>query len=203
MIFATPVFGVTDASITVTLSAPLALSLNPGSLGTTSQNISVTTDNYTGYTATLTNSSNSTDLVNSGNSNYTIPTITLPQGSSSITTSQFTNGYGFSTDGTNYIPAPNSSSNIALGNRTNAGTSSHSLYISALPAVTTAAGTYTRSFTVTVVANNPQYSITYNANAGTDTVTNMPSNVSVTPSSTGTVTLSSTSPTRSGYTFLG
>ncbi|MBQ3473933.1 InlB B-repeat-containing protein [Candidatus Saccharibacteria bacterium] len=72
-----------------------------------------------------------------------------------------------------------------------------------MPSVNTDPGTYTKNFVVTVVANNPQYSVTYNANAGTDTVTNMPSNVSVSSSSTGTITLSSDVPVRSGYNFLG
>ena len=203
IIFGTPVFGVTDASISISISAPLSLNLSPGIYGSVSQTISVTTDNYTGYTATLTNSTNSTDLVNSSDSNFIIPTITLPQGSSSITQNQFTNGYGFSTNGTNFVPAPTSASDLAIGNRSSAGTGSHSLYLGILPALTTASGTYTKSFTVTVLANNPQYSITYNANAGTDTVTNMPSNISVTPSSTSTVTLSNNVPVRSGYNFLG
>ena len=202
-IFATPVFAVTDATISISINRSLSLSLMPGTFGSTSQSISVTTTNYTGYTVQLTNSNSSTDLVNGSNSNYTIPTITLPQGSNSITRSQFTSGYGLSTDGTNYVPGPTSSSNISLGNRNSAGTSSHSLYFGVLPAVNTMAGTYTKSYTIIAIANDPQYSITYNANAGNDTVTNMPSNVSATTSSTGTATISSTVPTRSGYTFLG
>ena len=203
IIFGTPVFGITDATITINVGASLSLSLNPGTFGSTSQSISVTTDNYTGYTASFTNSTNSTDLVHSNNNNLVIPTITLPQGSSSITKNQFTNGYGFSTDGTNYVPAPTASSSISLGNRSTAGTSNYSLYFGAKPAINTAAGTYTKDFYVTAVANSPQYSITYNANAGTDTVTGMPSNVAVTISSTGTVTLSSDTPARTGYAFLG
>ena len=203
LIFGTPVFGVTDASISISISAPLSVTLDPGVLGTSSQSISITTDNYTGYAATLNNSTNSTDLVNVNNSSLTIPTISLPQGSSSITTNQFVNGYGLSTNGTNYVPAPTSSSNIPLGDRSTAGTSSHTLYLAVLPSMGTAAGTYTKSFVVTAVVNNPQYSVTFNANAGTDTVNNMPSNISTTTSSTGTITLPSNSPTRSGYTFSG
>ena len=203
IIFGTPVFGVTNASISINISSSLSLNLTPGVFGSTSQSISVTTDNYTGYTVRLINSTNATDLVNVNDNTLTIPTITLPQGSSSITANQFTNGYGFSTDGTNYLPAPNASSNIPLGNRSTAGTSSHSLYFGALPSITTASGTYTKDFVVTVLANNPQYSITYNANAGTDTVTNMPSDTSTTISPSGTATLANNTPSRNGYTFLG
>ncbi len=201
--FGTPVFGATDATISITISSSLSLGLSPGLFGSTSQTVSVTTDNYTGYTAALTNPTNSTDLVNVSDNTKIIPTITLPQGFNSITQNQFTNGYGFSIDGTNYVPAPTSSSDLTLGNRSVAGTGTHSLYFGVLPDINTSSGTYTKNFVVTVVANNPQYSITYNANAGTDTVTNMPSNQSVTISSTGTATLSSSTPTRSGYAFLG
>lgn len=203
IIFGTPVFGVTNASISISFDTSLSLSLNPGSFGSTSQSVSVTTDNYTGYTVFLTNSTNSTDLVNTNNNNYTIPTITLPQGSDSITQSQFTDGYGFSTNGTDYAPAPTSSNSLSIGNRSTAGTGSHSLYFGALPPASSASGSYTKTFVITAVANNPQYSINYNANAGTDTVTDMPSNQSTTTSGTGTVTLPNNVPTRSGYTFLG
>ncbi|MBR3131896.1 InlB B-repeat-containing protein [Candidatus Saccharibacteria bacterium] len=203
LIFGTPVFGVTAPSISISLGSSLALSLDPGVLGTTSQTISITTNNYTGYTATLTNSTNATDLVNSSNNSLVIPTITLPQGSSTITTSQFSSGYGLSTDGTNYRPAPTSSASLSLGSRNTAGTTSHTLYLAVLPDIGTASGTYTKAYVVSAVVNNPEYSITFNANAGTDTVSDMPTNISTTTSSTGTITLPNTVPTRSNYTFLG
>ena len=203
LIIGTPVFAVTDASITITLGDPLAVSLYPGTFDSASSSISVTTDNYTGYVATLVNPTNSTDLIHTSDNTLYIPTITLPQGSSSITSSQFTNGYGFSTNGTNYVPAPTSSSSLALGSRNTAGTSSHTLTLGVTPIASTPSGSYSKSFNIVAIANNPQYSITFNANAGTDTATGMPSNISTTTSSTGTVTLPNSSPTRSGYTFLG
>ena len=203
ILFATPVFGVTNASISITIPSSVNLNLKPEAFDSVSQSISVTTNNYTGFTASLNNPNNSTSLVNTSDNTKTIPTITLPQGSNSITYNQFTVGYGFSTDGTNYVPAPTSSSSISLGNRNTAGTSSYSLYFGGLVDASTIPGTYTKSFVITAVVNNPQYSLTYNANAGADTVTNMPSNISVTPSSTGTITLSNNVPTRSGYSFLG
>lgn len=201
--FVTPVFGVTDASISISYSPSMVLDLSFNEFNAVSQTISVTTDNYTGYTTMLTNPTNSTNLVNTINSDYTIPTITIPQGSSSIPSSQFTNGYGFSTDGTNYLSAPTTASNLLLGSRNTAGTSTHSLYFGAKTTDSTAAGVYTKTYYITALANNPQYSITYNANAGTDTVSGMPSNVPITISATGTVTLPNTVPTRTGYDFLG
>ena len=67
-------------------------------------------------------------------------------------------------------------------------------------------GTYTSSFTFAVVGNLTPYSITYNANAGSDTVTNMPSPNPMTGNvdqSTDTVTLSNVVPEREGYIFKG
>ena len=202
-IFATPVFGVTDASITINISQPISLNLMPGTFDSTSQNVIITTTNYTGYTAQLTNPNNSTDLVNTTNSSLAIPTITLPQGSSSITQNQFTSGYGLSTDGTNYVPAPTSAVGLSLGDRNSAGTGTHNIYLGALTSVTTTPGTYTKTYTIVALANDPQYSITYNANAGTDTVTNMPSNQPITSTTASTITLSNNVPARDYYTFLG
>ena len=203
IIFGTPVFGVTNPSITINLGNLSPLDLNPGSFGSTSQSVEVITNNYTGCTVELGNSVNDTALVNTADSLLTIPTITLPSGSSSITANEFVSGYGVSTDGTHYLPAPTSSASIPVGTSSSAGTNSYSLTFGAKPATGTAQGTYNRTFIVSAVVNNPQYSITYNANAGTDTVTGMPNNQSTTISNTGTVTLPNNEPTRSGYIFLG
>lgn len=203
LIFGTPVFGVTNPTISISLGVSPTLDVTPGKFGSTTQSVSVTTDNYTGYTASLTNPVSATDLINTTDSNLTIPTITLPQGSSSIAANDFTNGYGISVDGTNYVPAPSVGNPISLGGANTSGTNTHTITFGAKPAIDTTSGTYERTFIVTAVVNNPQYSITYNANASNDTVYDMPSNQNVTISSTGTASLSSDSPTRSGYDFLG
>ena len=203
IIFSTPVFGVTDSTLSISLGSLAPLDLVPGHFGSTSQIASITTDNYTGYTTALTNSTSSTDLVHTVDSTLTIPTITLPEGSSSITSSSFTSGYGVSMDGTNYVPAPTSSNNISIGSSNTAGTSSHVVTFGAKPAAGTATGTYARTFIVTAVANSPQYSIAYNKNAGADTVTGMPDNQGITITTESTITLSNDAPTREYYTFLG
>ena len=202
LICETPVFGITNATISIDLGTLTTLDLVPGHFGSTSQSVGVTTDNYTGYTVSLTNSVNDTALVNTSDNTLTIPTITLPNGSTSITASQFDSGYGISADGTNYVPAPTSTNNIVLGTTNASGTGSHTATFGAKPATDTAVGSYVHTFVITAVVNNPQYSITYDKNT-TDTVNNMPSNVSTTTSDTGTADLSATEPTRTGYVFLG
>ena len=81
-------------------SNTVSMTVNPGTFYSASQTLSVRTTNYTGYKLTL-SAESSADLVGSRG---TIPTITLPSGSSSITASGFTNGYGYSLDATNYKP---------------------------------------------------------------------------------------------------
>jgi len=202
-IFATPVFGITNPTLSINLSTLSSLDVTPGNFGSASQTVNITTDNYTGYTATLTNPTNSTDLIHTVDNTLVIPTITLPANTESITASAFTSGYGISTDGTNFVPAPTSQSSLSLGSNNSSGSNSHTLTFGAKPAVSTPAGTYHKTFVITAVVNNPQYSVTYNANAGTDTVTNMPSNISITTTSASSIALSNNVPTRSGYNFLG
>ncbi|MBQ3296724.1 InlB B-repeat-containing protein [Candidatus Saccharibacteria bacterium] len=203
LVFGAPVFGVTDASISISVSSLPTMMLSPDTFGTAAQTVSITTDNYTGYNLTLTTSGSSTNMVNTADSSLTIPTITLPQGSSSITAASFDNEYGFSTDATNYYPVPNPSGNgVSLKTTSSSGTSSTTLTFGAEVDSSIQSGTYQNTFVITALVNNPQYSVTYNANTN-DTVNNMPSNVSTTTSATGTITLSNNTPTRTNYTFLG
>ncbi|MBR0479685.1 InlB B-repeat-containing protein [Candidatus Saccharibacteria bacterium] len=203
MIFGSPVFGVTDPTITINLTPPPVLDLVAGHFSSVSSSAEITTDNYTGYTVSLKNNNATTDLVNLDDNTLTIPTITLPNDSSSITANDFSHGYGISVDGINYVPAPDSTSSIALGGSSSAGTGTNTFYFGAEVEGGTEAGTYQKTFIIVAVVNNPQFSFTYEENAGTDTVSNMPSDVSAEVSSDGSATLASEIPTRSGYTFLG
>ena len=64
-------------------------------------------------------------------------------------------------------------------------------------------GTKTSSATTESVAAKTQYTISYNKNAGSDTVSSMPSPLSVKKYHGENLTLSSAKPTRTGYTFKG
>ncbi|MBR3139179.1 InlB B-repeat-containing protein [Candidatus Saccharibacteria bacterium] len=203
LIFGTPVFAATTPTISINLSTLAPLDLMPGHFGSTSQTVSITTNNYTGYTAVLSNPVNSTDLVNTTDNTLVIPTITLPQGSSSITSSAFDSGYGISTDGTNFVPSPTTATNMPIGSNNAAGTNSHTLTFGAKPAADTISGSYVKTFVVAAVVNNMQYSITYNKNAGSDTVSGMPNDQGITITTTDTITLPNDVPTREYYTFLG
>ena len=203
IIFGAPVFAVNEPSITLNPSQLQPLNLFAGAFGSVTETVGVTTNNYTGYSAYLINRANSTDLVNTSDSSLTIPTITLPSGRTSILASEFDSGYGISIDGTNYLPAPTSADTISIGSSNSSGTSSQTVTFGVKIDVDVVAGSYDKTFVFAVLANNPQYSITYNANAGSDTVTGMPNNQATTITTADTITLSSDTPSRSDYAFLG
>lgn len=202
IIFGTPAFGITNPTMTINVTAPQELDLMPEYFDSVSGSVTVNTDNYTGYTVSLVNDDTEAGLVNADDEDLTIPTITLPEGSDSITSEGFSNDYGISLNGTDYVPAPTASHRVLLGSGSRAGTATHNFYFGAKVASTTALGSYSRTFVIAAVINSPQYSITYDANT-TGTVSGMPSDVVTEVSVSGTATISSDTPTRSCYTFLG
>lgn len=179
----------------------VALNVTPGVFNSASQTVSVRTTNYTGYTLSLA-ADTSADLV--GDS-ATIPTISLPDGTASLSSSDITNGYGYSLDATNYKPVlTGDGSTLDSTNIANTTANDYTLTFGANAEGNTPAGTYTKAFTVSAKANDTGYVISYNANAGSDTVGNMPSpNPNQGTISGLSVYLSSTIPTRNNYTFLG
>ncbi|MDO4526698.1 MAG: hypothetical protein Q4B87_01250, partial [Candidatus Saccharibacteria bacterium] len=66
---------------------------------------------------------------------------------------------------------------------------------------TKSAGTYTNTFILTAVANNVAYTINYKDNTSDSSVSNLPSTESASEATASSFTLSSTVPTRTGYTF--
>ena len=184
--------------------------------------ISVTTNNYSGYTLSIAASS-STDLLNTADNTKTISSISSATSESDFsadTTTAATNyngKWGYlpskfnSSDNTSFRPAPGTGDNghtLDVTSSANATTpNTYTLAIAARVDNTTAPGSYSNTFIVSAVANLINYSITYNKGNTTDTVTNLPGNTTgtITDPLTGTtnVTLSSTIPTRNGYNFLG
>lgn len=188
------------ASLVITLGDAPNIEVSPEHFGSATQTVAITTDNYTGYSVSLSNPTASTDLVNADDSTLVIPTIS-PTGSS-VTVSDFGNGYGVSLDGVNYVAAPTSESPLPIGGRNSAGSDTYTLEFGANPSATTAPGSYRKSFTVVAIVHNPQFSVAFHPNT-TDQVTDMPADISTTTSTTGIVTLPETSPTRTSYSFLG
>ncbi len=179
---------------------------------TTTNNISISTDNGTGYTLGIKASTEGSNaLTKSGGGS--IPSHTVSAGISESTyrtDSTYNNTWGFrpsklnSQANSNYLPGPTSASTLVILDQTssaNSNANNYNLAIGARINSNTAPGTYGNTFVITVTANPVNYSITYNANA--TGVSNMPPNVSNQPTDTEQVNISSTVPTRDGYNFKG
>ena len=216
------------ATSTLTISVIDSISLNILPNGTTgtfatsdtsTNNISVSTTNGTGYTLGIKASAEGSNALNGANST-SIPSHTITSGVSETnynddtyaSTNNLNNTWGYrpsklnSVANSNYLPGPTSASTvITLDKTTSANPTSSNNYNLAIGVRVdgnTAAGAYSNTFVLTVVANPSIYSITYNKNT-TDTVSNMPTNVVNQETSSETVTLANNTPTRTGYTFQG
>ncbi|MBQ9180693.1 hypothetical protein IJ135_01190, partial [Candidatus Saccharibacteria bacterium] len=122
---------------------------------------------------------------------------------------------------TNYLPSPNTtgttiyssncpnatsgSTGTPATNCTNA-TDTYIFTLGARANINQSAGSYSNSFNIVATANPVTYSITYSDNSGDSSVANLPSVQASslnaqTKLNTSTISLSSTIPTRTGYTF--
>ena len=211
----------TASSLTVSVADNIGIDiLASGSTGTfvhsdtSANNVSVSTTNGTGYTlgikASSTTSGNA--LKNTSDNTKTIPSITTSVSESDFSSSSsYNNMWGYrpskinSSSNSNYLQAPASSDTVTTLDATTAANSTANTYNIAIGARvnnTTTSGTYSNTFTITTIANPIPYTIYYNANAGSDTVSDMPSNENKS-SYSETVNVSSNEPSRSGYTFAG
>ena len=115
---------------------------------------------------------------------------------------------GSTSSGYNGLPLYNSSNNasgIILASTNNASETSLKFKIGAKASSTQASGTYTNTINFIGVGKvvTTTYNLNYNANAGSDTVTGMPTNLTGETTNNGVIALSETTPTREGYIFKG
>ncbi len=228
------------SSLNVTIANTISLDIMPKSTSgtfarssTSDNTVSVSTDNYTGYTLSIAASNANDNSLSYKEDNTVIDSIASHSIVAGVSSTNYANdtyaasnslnntwGYRPSTyyDTTNntnidntstnlYFPAPTSTSVTTLAKTTTANPSeadNYNIAIGARVGIDKTPGAYTNTLVITVVANATPYSLTYNANAGGDsTVANMPSSVVSGTSYADTITLSSTVPTRTGYTFAG
>lgn len=198
---------IANPSISITPSTNANISLYPGMFGTATQTISANTTNYTGYVLTFSTEGASTSLVNTEDDTITIPTITLPSGRTSITSSGFaSNTYGYSLNGTDFkpVPAVNEELTLISTDSANVSADTRTLTFGAIVDTTVAPGTFINTFDLSATANEVGYLISYAANAGSDEVTGMPvPNPEPEPTSGLEVSLSDAMPERDGYRFIG
>ena len=224
----TSIFGVASVSaspfLSVDITPTISLDLIPSSTGTFASSstsdttVSVMTDNYTGYSLGISASNSTiTALTNTNDSNSTISSIDSPIDESTFSTNtNYNNKWGYkpskfrSSNNTNFLPAPTAEpenpdilDQTSTANATTANT--YNIAIGAKVDLNVAPGTYANTYVITVVANGAPYTITYNQNT-TATVSNMPANITTSDNKVSyadTVSLGTTTPTRTGYTFKG
>ena len=205
---------------TSSVSASVAPTINASGTYVKSDNVTVKvkTDNDTGYELALrANDTGHPDrLINSADNSYfeSIASATTESAFkntdlSTITTSGGKQGiWGYlpskynSADNSSFLPTPGNAGHsldkTSTANPTTA--NSYSLAIGAKISQYATVGAYTNSFAIVAVANPNPYTIDYVENTGL--VTNMPENVIGATTSSSTVTISSTTPTRAGYEFI-
>ncbi len=221
----------TTSTLTLTVADSISLDIRPISSNGTfmsssinSNNISVSTNNHTGYTLSIAASNNNEsnalvyregETVKGTISSITSPTTLANYNDETYAiNNNLNNTWGFSASKYNsedntssryYYPGPTGNNTVILDATNNANASSANTYNLAIGARVTTnqpIGSYQNTFVITAIANAIPYTINYNANAGNDTITNMPDNES---SSTymEAITIASNRPMRDDYVFLG
>ncbi len=195
-----------DTVLTVT-SENIILNLDAGANGifnvSDPANLTVTTNNYTGYTLNIQAESNDADATKLVNGEYKFNSI------SAVSTSDDFNAGNWgikpskvnSVENLNFIPAPTYEGTvIEETNAANAVANSYTIALGAKADYSLPAGKYSNTFMIVAVGNPVGYAINYDA--GTEeTVNNMPDDESG-ELSENDVTVSALIPTRTGYIFV-
>ena len=175
-----------------------------------SANFSVTTNNFSGYTLTISGNDDEGKLYDSTKQNFlsSLTSATTETNFASASGTDLNGKWGYkpskfnSAANDNYLPAPTTeASTIDTTAAANATAIDYSISLGLRADYTTLADTYTNTFIITAVPNPIAYVITYDANT-TDTVSNMPAAQNSTTSATS-ITLSDKTPVREGYDFKG
>lgn len=175
-----------------------------------SANFSVTTNNFSGYTLTISGNDDEGKLYDSTKQNFltSLANATSETDFSSTSNTNLNGQWGYkpskfnSIANNNYLPAPTTTaSTLDTTSVANPTANNYSISLGLRADYTTTADTYSNSFIITAVPNPIAYVITYDANT-TDTVSNMPASQNSTTSATE-ITLSDKTPAREGYDFKG
>ena len=204
-------------------SVSLAMGSPTGTFATSSASekaaFSISTNNYTGYTLTMTSTGSNTTLTDGSSHNISTISSSTTEAifSSSDAAGQALNNrwgyipsyYNSAANTTTYYPAPTSVNAATLRATSSANSSNgvdnaddYTIGLGFRADYNSPSGTYANdTFILEFVANTITYTITYDKNT-TDTVTNMPANQSGDASATN-IALSNLVPVRTGYSFLG
>lgn len=195
-------------------SVELDVNSNTGTFASSSSDnsaiFSVTTNNFSGYTLTISGNDDEGKLYDSTKQNFltSLANATSETDFSSTSNTNLNGQWGYkpskfnSAVNDNYLPAPTTeASTLDKTSVANTTANDYSISLGLRADYTTTADTYSNSFIITAVPNPIAYVITYDANT-TDTVSNMPAAQNSTTSATS-ITLSDKTPAREGYDFKG
>ena len=170
-------------------------------------NISASNDNSTGYTLAI-SASSSTDYDKLINGNEYLTSVSEPTTEESfkaLNGTAYNGKWGYlpskyhSQANTDFLPAPTLGGDILdKTDSANSTANNYTLAIGARVDSSVKVGSYVNTYNVILVANEVPYTITYHDNI----ITDMPVDVA-SASSASTVNISSNTPVRNGYSFLG
>lgn len=173
-----------------------------------SASFSVVTNNFSGYTLSISGSDNDGKLYDTTKQYFLEPLTSAVSEADFSSTSSLNGKWGYkpskfnSAVNNNYLPAPTTTaSTLDKTSAANTTANDYTISLGLRADYGTAANTYTNAFVITAVPNPIAYVITYDANT-TDTVSNMPAAQNSTTSATS-ITLSDKTPAREGYDFKG
>lgn len=203
---------VSDTSVSLTPGAGFTLSdaENTAAYG-------VTTNNFTGYSIRILAADDDQTLVNTIDSSYTISSISDPINQTSFvyTNPALVNRWGIKpnkyydtvnattvNNNSVILPAPDTAGTILdITDGANTVANNYSVAIGAMVDGNKPSGLYTRTATLQIIPNPIYYTLNYDKNT-TDIVNDLPSS-QVGSTTTTSITMSSNTPTRTGYTFTG
>ena len=207
-----------ETSLTLS-SSNVSMSLTPSANGAFSSSdaseqstISVTTNNYTGYTLKLAGTGaddTSSRLTNANDEDKYFSSISSALSETSFNTAANNNKWGYkpskynSTANTDYLPAPSAEGDVL--DKTTAANSDANTYTIALGAradLTNPAGGYVNTFIITATANPIAYFIIYDSDT-TDAIDNMPPDQSASDFTGTSIALDTKEPTRNIHLFQG
>ena len=170
----------------------------------------VTTNNLTGYSLNILGTDVSGQLVNT-NTGDILDTISSDTSESDFrngSASLYSNKWGYrlninNTTTTDFIAAPTTATSKTIYTTSSPNTTSdnYKLGIGARVDYTKPSGTYTNTFVLTAVGNPISYQINYDDTTSDTSVANIPTDEGANNIQASGFTLSSTVPTRTGYTF--
>jgi len=192
-------------------SVDLTVNSSTGTFASSDTNaaFSVTTNNFTGYTLSI-SADEDTGLLSDDEANTlsSIPAAISEETFSASTNTSYNGMWGYrpskynSVANTNYLPAPTTTaSTLDVTSAANKTANNYTIALGARADFTKPASAYTNTFIITAVSNPINYVIKYNSNTS-DTVTDMPAAQSSSTSATSII-LSNNTPTREHYTFNG